>query len=85
MRKNNKKRLFAVTEDRGCSVNYMVFIGTLLECAMYVYDIAPVRASDYYNRTEKNKFFLFDTFLNPFDPDLRNGNGRPFEYSIWPA
>lgn len=83
---NNKLRNeFVVMQDYGYGLHYEAFRGTLLECAMFVYDVAPVRASVYYNRSDKRIFFMFDSYVNPYDEDMRNGDGRCIEYSIWPA
>lgn len=76
--------VYVVVEYRGYNIEYVVMQGTLKECFAWIREFAPVRASRWYSRSGRPTA-LEDSYINPYDEDMRNGDGRPFEYSIWPA
>lgn len=73
--------LYTIREDRGYNLNYEVMRGTLKECFAWIREFAPIRASVWYDRGEWISAYD-DMYLNPFDDDMRNGDGYPLLYYI---
>lgn len=73
--------VYVIIEDRGYGIEYETMRGTLKECFAWIRKYAPIRVSRYYSRSGR-PVALDDSYCNPYDDSMRNGDGYPIQYYI---